>query len=75
MISAAMSLVQEIILLEILTKHKREIGSTLADIKGIHLSLCIHNVILEEGQFKFIDQQRRLNPRMKRSLENILLSD
>ena len=60
-------------LLETLKKHKRAIGWTLADIKEISLSLCMHKIQLEEGKVKSIEQQRRLNPMMKEVVRKKIL--
>ena len=40
---------QEEKLLRVLREHKRAIGWTLADIKGISPSFCMHKILLEEG--------------------------
>ena len=40
------------------------IGWTIADIKGISLSTCMHRILLEEGARPSRQPQRRLNPPM-----------
>ncbi|RDY12863.1 hypothetical protein CR513_02290, partial [Mucuna pruriens] len=40
---------QEEKLLEVLRKHKKAIGWTLADLLGINPSICMHKILLEEG--------------------------
>ena len=72
-ISATLSSTQEDMLLETLKKHKGAIGWTLADIKGIGHSLCMHKIQLEEGKVKPIEQQRRLNPMMKEVVRKKIL--
>ena len=52
-------------LLETLKKHKGAIGWKLEDIKIISPSVCMHNIQLEEGKFKSIEQQRRFIVMMK----------
>ncbi|KAA3473721.1 retroelement pol polyprotein-like [Gossypium australe] len=43
----------------------KAIGWTIADIRGISPSVCMHKIILEDGERGTIDGQRRLNPIMK----------
>ncbi|MGI4673452.1 hypothetical protein ACR2XN_28715 [Klebsiella pneumoniae] len=51
--------------MEILKKYKKAIGWTIADIRGISPSICMHKILLEEGAKESIEGQRRLNPIMK----------
>ncbi|XP_057417391.1 uncharacterized protein LOC130711664 [Lotus japonicus] len=53
---------QEEKLLQVLKKHKKAIGWTLADIPGISPSMCMHRILLEEGAKPVRQPQRRLNP-------------
>ncbi|XP_050890130.1 uncharacterized protein LOC127095493 [Lathyrus oleraceus] len=53
---------QENKLLQVLKKHKKEIGWTLADIPGISPSMCMHRILLEDGAKTVRQSQRRLNP-------------
>ncbi|KAL5558579.1 hypothetical protein UlMin_034790 [Ulmus minor] len=64
-ISAQLTESQEEQLLEVLRKFKKAIGWTLADIKGISPSFCMHKILLEDGSKNSIEAQRRLNPVMK----------
>ncbi|KAL5562245.1 hypothetical protein UlMin_031992 [Ulmus minor] len=64
-ISAQLSETQEEQLLKVLRKFKKAIGWTLADIKGISPSFCMHKILLEDGSKNSIEAQRRLNPIMK----------
>ncbi|KAL5560290.1 hypothetical protein UlMin_036501 [Ulmus minor] len=64
-ISAQFSETQEEQLLKVLRKFKKAIGWTLADIKGISPSFCMHKILLEDGSKNSIEAQRRLNPIMK----------
>ncbi|KAI5336096.1 hypothetical protein L3X38_026230 [Prunus dulcis] len=52
-------------LLQVLKKHKTAIGWTIADIKGISPSTCMHRILLEENFKPTVENQRRLNPKMK----------
>jgi hypothetical protein len=56
---------QEDNLLEVLKEHKEAIGWTIANLKGIDPSICMHRIHLEEGAKPSREAQRRLNPNMK----------
>ncbi|RDY06480.1 hypothetical protein CR513_09526, partial [Mucuna pruriens] len=48
-------------LLEVLRKHKKAIGWTLADLPGISPSIFMHKILLEKDARPIRQQQRRLN--------------
>ena len=50
--------------MQVLKEHKTAIGWTIADIKGISPSTCMHHILLEEGAKPSHQPQRRLNPPM-----------
>ncbi|CAL8988450.1 unnamed protein product, partial [Prunus brigantina] len=52
-------------LIEVLKEHKTALGWTIADIKGISPSMCMHRILMEEDSKPSRDAQRRLNPNMK----------
>lgn len=52
-------------LLEVLEKHRSAIGWTIADIKGISPSICMHNILMEENFKPTVDQQRHFNLNMQ----------
>ncbi|XP_022865510.1 uncharacterized protein LOC111385359 [Olea europaea var. sylvestris] len=52
-------------LLRVLRENKTAIGWTIADIKGISPSMCMHKILMEENCKPSIEIQRRLNPNMK----------
>ncbi|RDX97697.1 Retrovirus-related Pol polyprotein from transposon opus, partial [Mucuna pruriens] len=52
---------QEEKLLELLKKHKKEIGWILASLPRINPSICMHKILLEEDVRPVRQQQRRLN--------------
>ncbi|KAK9005275.1 hypothetical protein V6N11_042718 [Hibiscus sabdariffa] len=56
---------QEKQLINMMARHKKVIGWTIADIKGISPAICSHKILLEEGHNNSIEAQRRLNPAMK----------
>ncbi|CAM8956610.1 unnamed protein product [Rhodiola kirilowii] len=55
---------QEERLAAVLKKHKAAIGWTLADIKGVSPTVCMHRILLEDGAKSVRQPQRRLNPLM-----------
>ena len=52
-------------LLRVLREHKEAIGWSLAYIKGIRPSMCMHQILLENGNKPIIEAQRRINPTIK----------
>ncbi|XP_042021284.1 uncharacterized protein LOC121768798 isoform X1 [Salvia splendens] len=52
-------------LLRVLRKHKRAIGWSISDIKGISPTVCMHRIHLDEGYKPKVQNQRRLNPIMQ----------
>ncbi|XP_038978210.1 uncharacterized protein LOC120108622 [Phoenix dactylifera] len=61
-ISNKLSAPQEEKLVQILKEHQTAIGWTIADIKGISPTTCMHRILLEEGAKPSRQPQRRLNP-------------
>jgi hypothetical protein len=55
---------QEEKLVKLLCDHKTTIGWTLADIKSISPSMCMHHILLEDNAKAMREMQRRLNPFM-----------
>ncbi|KAL5578344.1 hypothetical protein UlMin_020043 [Ulmus minor] len=72
-ISASLTREQEAQLLEVLKKFKKAIGWTLADIKGISPSFCLHKILLEKNEKGSIEAQRRLNPIMKEAVKKKII--
>nr|XP_027093596.1 uncharacterized protein LOC113714000 [Coffea arabica] len=60
-------------LLRVLRKHKKAMGWTIADIKGISPSICMHRILLEDNYKPVVETQRRLNPNMKEVVRNEIL--
>ncbi|XP_073153424.1 uncharacterized protein [Henckelia pumila] len=56
---------QEERLIAVLKEHKTAIEWTLADIKGISPSICMHKILLEDDAKPIREFQRKLNPVMK----------
>ena len=50
--------------MRVLKEYKTAIGWTLADIKRISPTTCMHHILLEEGAKPSREAQRRLNPQM-----------
>ncbi|CAM8899867.1 unnamed protein product [Rhodiola kirilowii] len=55
---------QERRLVKVLSRHKLAIRWTLADIRGISLTVCMHRILLEDGAKPSREPQRKLNPIM-----------
>ncbi|KAJ9556305.1 hypothetical protein OSB04_010919 [Centaurea solstitialis] len=72
-ISSKLDLDQERKLLDLLRDHKRALGWTIADIRGISPSVCQHKIILEENSVGKAQPQRRLNPMMKEVVKKEIL--
>ena len=64
-ISASLTELEEEKLLRVLRDHRNALGWSLADLKGIRPSMCMHCILLEEGYKPLVEAQRRLNPTMK----------
>ncbi|CAL8152506.1 unnamed protein product [Prunus armeniaca] len=64
-IAAGLTSHEENSLIEVLKEHKTALGWTIADIKGISPSMCMHRILMEEDSKPSRDAQRRLNPNMK----------
>ncbi|CAN6697872.1 unnamed protein product [Malus baccata var. baccata] len=63
-ISSSLTALEESKLVRVLKEYKTAIGWTLADIKGISPTTCMHRILLEEGSKTSREAQRRLNPPM-----------
>ncbi|KAK8556306.1 hypothetical protein V6N12_002714 [Hibiscus sabdariffa] len=48
-------------LIDMLRRHKKALGWTIADIKGISPTISMHKILLEDGHKLTVDAQRRLN--------------
>ncbi|GKV35161.1 hypothetical protein SLEP1_g43465 [Rubroshorea leprosula] len=64
-ISTSLTGIEEEKLLRVLREHKGAIGWSIADIKGVSPSVCMHKILLEEGHKSIVQPQRRLNPNMQ----------
>ncbi|CAN6725540.1 unnamed protein product [Malus baccata var. baccata] len=63
-ISSSLTAQEEDKLVRVLREYRIAIGWTLADIKGISPTTCMHRILLEEGAKPSREAQRRLNPPM-----------
>ncbi|KAM2832466.1 hypothetical protein COP1_032414 [Malus domestica] len=63
-VSSSLMAIEEEKLIRVLKDHKTAIGWTLADIRGISPTTCMHRILLEEGAKPTREAQRRLNPPM-----------
>ena len=57
-------------LVGILKVHKKAIGWTIADLKGINPSICMHHIYYKAYATSYRDMQKRLNPNMKEMVKN-----
>ena len=57
-----------------LKEHQEAIGWSLANIKGIKPSMCMHQILLEGDSKPKVDAQRRLNPSMKEVVRKEVLN-
>ncbi|CAN6715724.1 unnamed protein product [Malus baccata var. baccata] len=63
-VSLSLTTHEEEKLVRVLREHKTAMGWTLADIRGISPTTCMHRILLEEGTKPYREAQRRLNPPM-----------
>ncbi|CAN6566177.1 unnamed protein product [Malus baccata var. baccata] len=63
-VSLSLTVLEEEKLIRVLKEHKTAIGWTLADIKGISPTTCMHRILLEDKAKPTREAQRRLNPPM-----------
>ncbi|CAN6720957.1 unnamed protein product [Malus baccata var. baccata] len=63
-VSSSLTAIEEEKLIRVLKEHETAIGWTLADIRGISPTTCMHRILLEEGAKPTREAQRRLNPPM-----------
>ncbi|KAG9453537.1 hypothetical protein H6P81_006441 [Aristolochia fimbriata] len=56
---------EEKLLIEVLSKHKKTIGWTISDVKGIIPTTCMHKILMEDTFKPKIQPQRRLNPTLQ----------
>ncbi|KAL4355065.1 hypothetical protein GQ457_06G013840 [Hibiscus cannabinus] len=64
-ISSKLQADQEERLIATLWQHKEALGWTIADIKGISPTICMHKILLDDNHKPTVDAQRRLNQAMK----------
>ena len=67
-ISASLTAAEEDKLLRVLRDHKDALSWSLADLKGIRPSMCMHRILLEDGHKPSVEAQMRLNPTMKEAV-------
>ena len=72
-ISASLTIVEAQKLLRVLQDHNNAIGWSLAYLKGIHPSMCMHQILLEDGHKPLVEAQRRLNTTMKKGVRKEVL--
>ncbi|KAI3515815.1 hypothetical protein L1887_14720 [Cichorium endivia] len=60
-------------LIKVLKEHKQAMGWTIADIKGLSPSTCMHKILLEDECKPSREAQRRLNPPMMEVVKKEIL--
>ncbi|KAM2179008.1 hypothetical protein ACFX1R_034029 [Malus domestica] len=72
-ISSTLTAQEEDKLVKVLREYKTAIGWTLADIKAISPTTCMHRILLDEGSKTSREAQRRLNPPMMEVVKKELI--
>ncbi|KAL2242612.1 UNVERIFIED_CONTAM: Transposon Ty3-G Gag-Pol polyprotein [Sesamum indicum] len=72
-ISSKLTDLEEEKLIRVLREFREAIGWTIADIKGLSPSTCMHRILLEEGTKPSREAQRRLNPLMMEVVKKEIL--
>ena len=72
-ISSELTAEEENNLVEVLKRHKEEIGWHISDLKGIRPAYCMHKIMMEENYRPNRHPQRRLNPSMKEDVRKEVL--
>ena len=72
-VNASLNACQIDFLLRVLREHRKAIGYTLEDLKGIHPSVCMHQILMEDDHKPSIEHQRRLNPNMSEVVKKEIL--
>ncbi|KAL2243646.1 UNVERIFIED_CONTAM: Retrovirus-related Pol polyprotein from transposon 17.6 [Sesamum indicum] len=72
-ISSKLTDLEEEKLIRVLREFREAIGWTIADIKGLSPSTCMHRILLEEGAKPSREEQRRLNPLMMEVVKKEIL--
>ncbi|XP_031096917.1 uncharacterized protein LOC116001167 [Ipomoea triloba] len=73
LISNKLSTLEEEKLVRVLREYKEAIGWTIADIKGLSPSTCMHQILLEDDYKLSKQAQRRLNPSMMEVVKKEIL--
>ncbi|CAL8153410.1 unnamed protein product [Prunus armeniaca] len=72
-IASNLSASEEDKLIRVLREHKTALGWTIANIRGISPTKCMHRILLEEESKPTREAQRRLNPMMKEVVKKEVL--
>ncbi|CAN6579375.1 unnamed protein product [Malus baccata var. baccata] len=72
-VSSSLTALEEEKLIRVLKEHKTAIGWTLADIKGISPTTCMHRIFHKEGAKPTGEAQHRLNPPMMEVVKNEII--
>jgi len=65
-VNASLSASQIYSLLRVLKLHRKAKGKVTDDLKGIHPSVCMHHVLIEDDHKPSIEHKSKLNPNIKK---------
>ncbi|KAK8705536.1 hypothetical protein V6N13_049136 [Hibiscus sabdariffa] len=65
-ISSQLNANQEFSVVNLLKQYKKALGWTMANLKGISPTTCMHKILLDNCHSNSVEPQRRLNPSMKK---------
>ncbi|KAG9453691.1 hypothetical protein H6P81_006595 [Aristolochia fimbriata] len=71
-ISSCLNAREEQLLIDVLSKHKKAIGWTISDIKGISPITCMHKILMDDSFKPTIQPQRRINPTLREVVDKCL---
>ncbi|XP_070039639.1 uncharacterized protein [Nicotiana tomentosiformis] len=74
-ISADLTGTQEQKVMELLKKHKKAIGWSIADIQGISPAICMYKIILEENSKPVVQPQQKLNKILEEIFSIVAVSE
>ncbi|KAG9458454.1 hypothetical protein H6P81_002962 [Aristolochia fimbriata] len=68
-ISSSLTDCEEDMLVKVLKQHKKAIGWSISDLKGISPTMCMHKILMEDTFKPIVQPQRRLNPAMQEAVK------
>ncbi|KAG9458213.1 hypothetical protein H6P81_002721 [Aristolochia fimbriata] len=68
-ICSCLTNLEEKMLIEVLSKHKKAIGWSISDIEGVSPTIFTHRILMEDNHKPNIQPQRRLNPTLQEEVK------